>query len=374
METLLFKDSGKRMANLFLSGIATNSRKRIDRKHSLKEGPGKEPRFTFIPFKNLSYKAPLIISETSPGKVLNHPEPFDAVINLEKVNNIRYINKFFEAVNSKLDNGHLFLGCFETYTARNKRRSITRIPFLGKAFIVVEFLFNRVFPKVSLLKKIYFSITKGRGRVLSKAEVLGRLVCCGFEIVEVISHDGLTYFISKKIKEPVYDMNPSYGPLYKMPRLGKNGKIIGVYKLRTMHPYAEYLHDYVLQQNGYAESGKPKDDFRLTPWARIMRKYWLDELPQLLNLLKGDLKLVGVRPISKRYFQDIPEDLQKLRLLHKPGCIPPYVALGRKGSVESVLQSEREYLQEKLKNPYTTDLKYFFKAIYNIVVKKKRSA
>ena len=141
-----------------------------------------------------------------------------------------------------------------------------------------------------------------------------------------------------------------------------------------MHPYAEYLQDYVLKLNGYAETGKPKNDFRLTPWGRFLRRYWLDELPQIINVFKGEMKLVGARPVSERYLQDIPADLRELRLKFKPGCIPPYVALDRNGDVNSVLQAEREYLEEKSKHPYTTDTKYFFKAIFNIIFKRKRSA
>ena len=110
------------------------------------------------------------------------------------------------------------------------------------------------------------------------------------------------------------------------------------------------------------------------PYGKILRRYWLDEVPQLINLLKGDLKLVGCRPVSQRYFQDIPKEIQELRLTQKPGCIPPYVALNRMGSVDSVLEAEKEYLHEKLAHPYTTDIKYFFKAIYNILIKQKRSA
>src|ERR1035437_8768084 len=255
-----------------------------------------------------------------------------------------------------------------------QRKRIGKIPIIGTVYFVMEFIFFRISPKVFGFKKIYFLLTRGRNRLLSKAEVLGRLVCCGFEIIDYRGINGLTYFVAKKIKDPVFDMNPSYGLLYKMPRIGKNGKIISVYKMRTMHAYAEYLHGYILENNGYAESGKPANDFRLTPWGKVMRKYWLDELPQLVNVVKGDLKLVGVRPVTERYFQDIPKDLQKLRLNHKPGCIPPYVALNRKGNVESVLQAEREYLHEKVKKPYTTDTRYFFRAIYNILVRKKRSA
>jgi len=316
----------------------------------------------------------LVVSTTNEFNILNHSLPVNAILNLSKVNNIRYINKFFEQVNGKLQNGNTFIVCFETIAARKERHRIGNIPILRNLWFGAEFIFLRVFPKVWGFKKIYFSVTRGRNRLLSKAEVMGRLVSCGFNIEASEAFNGLTYVVCKKITEPVFNMGASYGPLFKMPRMGKNGTLIGVYKFRTMHPYAEYLQDYVLQLNGYAKTGKPKDDFRLTPWGRFLRRYWLDELPQLLNVCKGDLKLVGVRPISERYFQDIPKDLQQLRLKFKPGCIPPYVALNRNSDVNSVLQAEREYLLQKTKHPYSTDTKYFFKAIFNIIFKRKRSA
>lgn len=316
----------------------------------------------------------LVVSTTNEFNILNHPGKINALVNLSKVNNIRYINKFFEKTNSILENDNYFIVCFETITARKERHQLGSIPVIRNLWFGMEFVFLRVFPKVWGLKKMYFLFTRGRNRLLSKAEVMGRLVSCGFKIEASEAFNGLTYVVCKKVKEPEFNMHVSYGPLFKMPRMGKNGKIIRVYKFRTMHPYAEYLQDYVLKVNGYAESGKPKNDFRLTPWGRFLRRYWLDELPQLINVLKGELKLVGIRPISERYFQDIPKDLQELRIKFKPGCIPPYVALDRKGNVESVLQSEREYLEEKLRKPYTTDTRYFFRAIYNIIFKRKRSA
>jgi lipopolysaccharide/colanic/teichoic acid biosynthesis glycosyltransferase len=315
-----------------------------------------------------------VVSTTNVFNILNHPAPFNTFLNLSRTNDIRFINKFFEVVNSRLQNDDIFIGRLETISSRMQRLPIGKIPIVGSIYFALEFVFNRISPKVIGLKKIYFLLTRGRNRLLSKAEVLGRLVCCGFEIVDYHQINGLTYYVAKKVKEPTFDMNPSYGPLYRMPRIGKNGKIIKVYKMRTMHPYAEYLQGYILQNHGYAESGKPANDFRLTPWGKFMRKYWLDELPQLINVLKGDLKLVGIRPISQRYFEDIPQDLQEMRLKHKPGCIPPYVSLNRKSNVTSVLEAEREYMQEKEAHPYTTDTKYFFKAIFNIVFRKKRSA
>lgn len=328
----------------------------------------------FSRFVNMESEKTLVVSTTDEFNIVNNQYKFSTILNLSKVNNIRRINKFFEKVNEKLQNGNVFICCFETISARKERHRIGKIPLIKNIYFIFEFIFLRVFPKLWGLKKIYFLITQGRNRLLSKAEGLGRLVSCGFEIVSYESHNGKLYVVSKKVKEPEFNMSPSYGPLFKMPRVGKNGKIIGVYKFRTMHPFAEYLQDYVLKISGYSQTGKPANDFRLTPWGKILRRYWLDELPQLLNVLKGDLKLVGVRPISQRYFLDIPKDLQEMRMKYKPGCIPPYVALNLKSNIESVLLSEREYLAEKLKNPNTTDIKYFFKAVYNIIFKRKRSA
>jgi lipopolysaccharide/colanic/teichoic acid biosynthesis glycosyltransferase len=335
---------------------------------------GEEAFLFFNKFIDVDSTETLVVSTTNTFNILNHNGECSAIVNLSKINNVRFINKFFESINSKLKNGDLFIYCFETFTARRKRKHINKIPVINGFYFLFEFIFLRVFPKIWGFKKLYFIITRGRNRLLSKAEGLGRVVSCGFEIEDYMFSNGLIYVVTKKVKAPAFDMEPSYGPLYKMPRIGKNGKIIKVYKFRTMHPYAEYLQDYILKTNGYAETGKPARDFRVTPWGKFFRKYWIDELPQLINVLKGEMKLVGVRPISKRYFEDIPEELQVLRLTQKPGCVPPYVALNRNGNVSSVLQAEKEYLEEKLKHPYTTDLRFFFMALFNIVFKQKRSA
>jgi hypothetical protein len=104
-----------------------------------------------------------------------------------------------------------------------------------------------------------------------------------------------------------------------------------------------------------------------------MRKLWLDELPQMINVFRGEMKLVGLRPISLARYREFPEDMQIERIKHKPGCFPPYVALNMpddKGNIEA----ERIYLRELAGHPYTTDLRYFWKAVYNIVTNKIRSS
>jgi lipopolysaccharide/colanic/teichoic acid biosynthesis glycosyltransferase len=325
-------------------------------------------------FVNLESEDTLLLATTNPFNLLNHGKKVKAIVNFSKVNNIRFINKFFEAVNQQLENGDSYIGCFETFTAKRRRHWLGKLPVFSAVYGVIEFVFHRVFPKLWGFKKVYFAFTRGRNRLLSKAEVLGRLVCCGFEIVEYNEINRRIYFVVKKTGSPAFDMKPSYGPIYKMPRIGKNGKIIHVYKFRTMHPYSEYLQDYVLNRNGYAQSGKPANDFRLTPWGKFLRRYWLDELPQLFNILKGDMKLVGIRPVGERYFQDIPDDLKAMRLSQKPGCIPPYVALNKASDVQSVQDAERHYLKEKIQSPFTTDIRYLFKALFVIVFRKKRSA
>ena len=137
-----------------------------------------------------------------------------------RMNDVRRINKFLEQVNESMDEGEHFAGSFETYRARRKRIWFYKIPVLKYGFIFTEFVFLRIFPKLPVLKKVYFGLTGGRGRLLSKAEMLGRLVACGFEILKHESTNGLTRFVVKKIKQPAYDTNASYGPLFRMRRIG----------------------------------------------------------------------------------------------------------------------------------------------------------
>ena len=293
-------------------------------------------------------------------------------INFGKINNIIRINKFHEKVNSKLKNNDLYVICSETLEERRKRVWL-KAPFGFKnIFRIVDFIFKRVIPKLPLLKKIYFAVTGGNNRVMSKAEILGRLISCGFEVKEYFEYKNLFYVISKKIKEPDFNLFPSYSPIFKMSRIGYNGKFIGVYKLRTMYPYSEYLQDFIIKENKLESSGKILNDYRITTWGKFCRKFWIDELPMLINVLKCQLNIVGVRPLSKSYFNKYPKDLQELRINVKPGLIPPYYADMPKNFTE-ILESEKKYIKSKLKYPIYTDIIYFYRAFINIVFKGARS-
>ena len=297
---------------------------------------------------------------------------FSSIINLKLVNDIRYINKFFESVNRSLPNSGLYFGLVMTYPNRRIELFKKYPPIINKLLYFIDFIFSRVSPKLPIVKKIYFFITKGRGRVMSRAETYGRLYSCGFEIIDEKTINNLLYFIAKKIDKPKYDNNPTYGPLIRLNRIGKNGKQIKVFKLRTMHPYSEYLQQYVYEKNKLAKGGKIKDDFRISPLGRIFRKFWIDEIPMLINVLKGDMKLVGVRPLSQHFYSLYDEDLQKKRIKYKPGFIPPYYVDLPK-TITEIMDSERKYLNLYNKSPIKTDIKYFFIAFKNVLFKGARS-
>tara|TARA_S200000501_G_scaffold376975_2_gene433716 strand:+ start:3881 stop:4897 length:1017 start_codon:yes stop_codon:yes gene_type:complete len=296
----------------------------------------------------------------------------ECIINLGIVNNIRRINKFHETVNERLKNGHIYVSCGETLVERTKRIQ-TKIPVgFKQLFRVLDFIYKRVIPKVPGFKKIYFAITNGHNRVISKAEILGRLISCGFEVLEYFEHNNLMFIISKKVQKPKFDMHASYGILFRMKRIGYKGKIIGVYKLRTMYPYSEYCQALITKENKLDKSGKISNDFRVTAWGKIFRKFWIDELPMFVNFFKGELNLVGVRPLSKNYFSRYPKELQNLRIKVKPGLIPPYYA-DMPQNFDEILESERQYIFKKNKNPIRTDIIYFTRAFLNIVFKGARS-
>jgi lipopolysaccharide/colanic/teichoic acid biosynthesis glycosyltransferase len=299
-------------------------------------------------------------------------QDFECIINVRRVNDFRYINKYFESVNAKLPVGGLFIGFFETAGMRKKRILEKYPPGLNYIYYTGDFILKRIFPKFLLTKKLYFLLTRGENRVLSKAETFGRLYSCGFEILdEVVIAKGL-YFVAIKVKAPLFPQNPSYGPLIGLERIGKGGKTIKVYKMRTMHPFAEYLQDYIYVRGGLQEGGKFRNDFRVTTIGRIMRKFWLDELPMVINFFKGELKIVGVRPLSRQYFKLYTNELQRLRINNKPGLIPPFY-VDNPVTLEEIMDSELRYLKAYQKHPLRTDWKYFWKAIFNIVFKKFRS-
>lgn len=88
-------------------------------------------------------------------------------------------------------------------------------------------------------------------------------------------------------------------PFFRHYRIGKNGKVIYIYKFRTMVPHAEeMIKNFTPEQKlEWEQNFKLKNDPRVTKVGRLLRATSLDELPQLLNILKGDMSFVGPRPV-----------------------------------------------------------------------------
>lgn len=93
-----------------------------------------------------------------------------------------------------------------------------------------------------------------------------------------------------------------HNPFFVQKRVGRGGRVFNIIKMRTMVPNADMMLDRHLQENADARAEwdatqKLKDDPRITAFGRILRKTSMDELPQLWNVLMGDMSLVGPRPI-----------------------------------------------------------------------------
>jgi uncharacterized membrane protein len=314
----------------------------------------------------------LLNSENPANLKFNDDSALLLIINLYRLNHFRRLNQYFLEIHSKLQAGGYFIGKVSTIRTYNEKVKEKYPKYLSNFLYALHFLFYRIAPKLPVTKQIYFGLTQGRDRIVSRAEVLGRLCFCGFEIVAEKEIDYELYYIARKIKMPSTDKNPSYGPIVSMNRYGLNGKPISVYKFRTMYSYSEFLQDYIHKLNKLQDGGKFNEDFRITTWGRFMRKLWLDELPMLYNWLRGDLQFVGVRPLSYQYFSLYSNDLQELRSRVKPGLIPPFYA-DLPITFEEICDSEGRYIRNYLKRPIRTQWIYFWKAIHNIVVKGARS-
>lgn len=301
------------------------------------------------------------------------PYKYDTIVNIRSLNNIRGINKMFSIINEKLPDNGLMVGVFKDKSVK-KHQILQKYP-KGINWIIYAFYYfvKRVIPKLFLTKRLYYDITQGKRRVLSKTEVFGRLYYCGFELVAEKKIEHYTYFVARRKKEPPMYKKRRYGMLIALNRVGKNGKVFKFYKMRTMYPYSEFLQEYIYNKYGVQSGGKFNHDIRISTVGRFARRVWLDELPMLINLLKGDMKLVGVRPLSNQYFNLYCSELQELRIKFKPGLLPPFYA-DMPETLDEIQASEMKYLKACEQNGvFITDFKYFWKIFYNIVFRRKRS-
>ncbi len=117
----------------------------------------------------------------------------------------------------------------------------------------------------------------------------------------------------------IYADDPDGSPIFSQIRVGLNGKTFRMYKFRTMKRNAEALRESLSDRNEMSGPVfKIRNDERITRFGRFLRKSGLDEIPQFVNVLKGDMSVVGPRPPLPSEVREYTER-QRLRLTVRPG-------------------------------------------------------
>ncbi|MBU7527292.1 MULTISPECIES: sugar transferase [Lactiplantibacillus] len=135
---------------------------------------------------------------------------------------------------------------------------------------------------------------------------------------------------------------------YSQTRLGKNGKPFKMYKFRSMVSNADELLGTLMAENDVAGAMfKMKSDPRITKVGSFIRKYSMDELPQLINVLNGDMSLVGPRPPLEREVREYT-NYDRQRLYIKPGCTGLWQATVRNSvGFDEMVRLDLVYVQKR---------------------------
>lgn len=164
----------------------------------------------------------------------------------------------------------------------------------------------------------------------------------------------------------------SKGPvIFTQKRIGKNGQPIYIYKFRSMVDHAEDVLEKLMAENAdirdeYLTNKKLKNDPRITRVGKFIRKASIDELPQLLNILKGDMTLVGPRPYLYREVEDMLYYNNIIQMT--PGLTGLWQVSGRSDiSFKRRCKLDNEYYQTR---GILTDIKIIFKTVEVVVLRK----
>ncbi|MBB6624113.1 sugar transferase [Clostridium gasigenes] len=155
----------------------------------------------------------------------------------------------------------------------------------------------------------------------------------------------------------------SKGPIiFSQKRIGLNGKKFQMYKFRSMVPNAEELKKKLLGQNEMSgPMFKMKEDPRITKIGRFIRKTSIDELPQLINVLKGEMSLVGPRPSLPKEVEKFEPWMMK-RIEVKPGLTCYWQVSGRNNiDFEAWMQLDLDYVNDR---NFLLDIKLIFKTFF----------
>ena len=212
--------------------------------------------------------------------------------------------------------------------------------------------------KTKTNKKIMYNFIK------RTIDVIGALI----GIIILIPSTIIIYLARKILKE---DKGPLF---YEQLRYGKNGKVFRLYKFRSMcigadKKLKEYLENNEEARKEFEKAHKLQNDPRITKIGNFLRKTSLDELPQMINILRGDMSFVGPRPVVEKEVEDYGKNKEKF-LSVKPGLTGYWQVNGRSNTTyEERMKMELYYVDNC---SLWLDIKIFFKTF--ITVFKKEGA
>ena len=160
--------------------------------------------------------------------------------------------------------------------------------------------------------------------------------------------------------------SPGASPIFTQTRVGRKGVPFRFRKFRTMVPNAErHLNDLLSRNDMDGPAFKIKDDPRITRVGRFLRRSSLDELPQLINILKGDMSIVGPRPALPREVEQYDE-YERQRLIVQPGltCYWQVQPNRNELSFDKWMELDMQYIRER---SFMTDWKIIFKTIVAVL-------
>lgn len=231
---------------------------------------------------------------------------------------------------------------------------------VGEEAILQETTINNIniTKKEKTNKKVLYKFTK---RII---DIIGSII----GILILIPTTLIIYLARKVLKE---DKGPLF---YEQLRYGKNGKVFRLYKFRSMcigadKKLKEYLENNDEAREEFEKTHKLQNDPRITKIGNFLRKSSLDELPQMINILKGDMSFVGPRPVVEKEVEEYGTNKDKF-LSVRPGLTGYWQVNGRSNTTyEERMKMELYYVDNC---SLWLDIKIFFKTF--ITVFKKEGA
>lgn len=143
--------------------------------------------------------------------------------------------------------------------------------------------------------------------------------------------------------------------IFTQTRIGKDGKEFNILKIKTM-----------IDSNNNTYLSTQENDSRIKNWAKWLRRWGIDEIPQIINIIKGEMTIIGPRPLTPQDFSILPKELIELRKKVKPGWFNPKYVSHNPFDFQTVVETEMDYIKSKLRKPFRTDIKYLFLIVFNI--------